>query len=307
MSTSPTVANPVDVTVLVVTYNHAPYVEQALRSVAAQETERSFEIIISEDCSTDETRALVTDFADRDSRARLLLSTRNLRSNDVVARGIRSAQGRYLCLLDGDDYWTSPTKLERQATLLDEDPTLSACFHNARVDRGDGRLEDLWTPVTQAARVTADEIWSGNPYATSAGMLRVSALDALGGWYDDFFPITDWPLYIICAEHGDIAFDDEPVAVYRLHDGGEFSSLPVQTKFEMMSSFYQRMDAALAHRSHDRATAGASRYFFDWARVFADQGDRKLGRSCLRLCLRAGGVGTSVGRREFGRCAWQLR
>jgi glycosyltransferase involved in cell wall biosynthesis len=297
----------VDVSVLVVTYNHAQYVEEALRSVAAQETERSFEIIISEDCSTDETRALVTDFADHEPRARLLLSTQNVRSNEVVARGIRSAKGRYLCLLDGDDYWTSPTKLDRQAALLDEDPTLSACFHNARVDRGDGRLHDLWTPETQAARVTAEEIWLGNPYATCAGMLRVSALGSLGSWYDDFFPITDWPLYILCAEHGDLAFEDEPVAVYRLHDGGEFSSLPTPTRFEMMSSFYRRMDAALSYRSHDRARAGASRYFFDWARVFANQGDRAMGRSCLRLCLRAGGVGTSVGRREFGRCAWQLR
>ena len=297
----------VDVSVVVVTYNHAQYVEEALQSVAAQETERSFEIIISEDCSTDETRALVTDFADREPRARLLLSTHNVRSNEVVARGIRSARGRYLCLLDGDDHWTSPTKLDRQAALLDQDPTLSACFHNAWVDRGDGRLHDLWTPSKQEARVGAEEIWLGNPYATCAGMLRVGALGSLGGWYDDLFPITDWPLYILCAEHGDIAFEDEPVGVYRLHDGGEFSSLPTMTRFEMMSSFYQRMDAALSHRSHDRAKAGASRYFFDWARVFANQGDRTMGRSCLRLCLRAGGVGTSVGRREFGRCAWQLR
>jgi glycosyltransferase involved in cell wall biosynthesis len=297
----------VDVSVVVVTYNHAPYVGQTLRSVANQETDRSFEIIISEDHSTDDTRAVVTDFAEHEPRARLLLSSHNLRSNEVVARGIRKANGRYVCLLDGDDYWTSPTKLDRQAAWLDSDPTLAACFHNARVDRGDGQLADLWTPANQAARVTRDEIWMGNPYATCAGMLRVSALRSLGSWYDDLFPITDWPLYILCADHGDIGFDDEPVGVYRLHEGGEFSSLPTQTRFEMMSSFYERMDAALSHRSHDRVKAGATRYFFDWARVFADQRDRAMGRLCLRLCRRAGGVGSAVGRREFVRCAWRLR
>lgn len=300
-------SNAVEVSVLVVTYNHAPYVGQALRSVAEQMTERPFEIIISEDHSTDDTRAIVTDFADHEPRARLLLSSHNLRSNEVVARGIRSAKGRYISLLDGDDYWTSTTKLDRQAAWLDEDPTLAACFHNAWADRGDGRLEDLWTPANQAARTSADEIWMGNPYATCAGMLRASALGSLDSWYDDFFPITDWPLYIIATEHGDIGFDNESVGVYRLHDGGEFSSLPTPTRFEMMSSFYDRMDAALAYRSHDRAKAGATRYFFDWAREFADQGNRAMGRSCLRLCLRAGGVGSSVGRREFGRCAWRLR
>jgi glycosyltransferase involved in cell wall biosynthesis len=297
----------VDVSVVVVTYNHGPYIAQSLRSVAEQETERSIEIIISEDHSTDDTRAIITDFAEHEPRARLLLSSHNLRSNEVVARGIRNASGRYLCLLDGDDYWTSASKLDRQAAWLDEDPTLSACFHNAWVDRGDGQLEDRWTPATQAARTAGDEIWMGNPYATCAGMLRVSALRSLGSWYDDFFPITDWPLYILCTEHGDIGFDDEPVGVYRLHDGGEFSALPTRTRFEMMSSFYERMDAALSHRSHDRAKAGATRYFFDWAGVFADRGDRTMGRLCLRLSLRAGGVGSAVGRREFGRCAWRLR
>jgi glycosyltransferase involved in cell wall biosynthesis len=297
----------VDVSVVVVTYNHGPYIAQSLRSVAEQETERSIEIIISEDHSTDDTRAIITDFAEHEPRARLLLSSHNLRSNEVVARGIRNASGRYLCLLDGDDYWTSASKLDRQAAWLDEDPTLSACFHNAWVDRGDGQLEDRWTPATQAARTAGDEIWMGNPYATCAGMLRVGALRSLGSWYDDFFPITDWPLYILCTEHGDIGFDDEPVGVYRLHDGGEFSALPTRTRFEMMSSFYERMDAALSHRSHDRAKAGATRYFFDWAGVFADRGDRTMGRLCLRLSLRAGGVGSAVGRREFGRCAWRLR
>jgi glycosyltransferase involved in cell wall biosynthesis len=302
-----TVDDAVDVSVVVATYNHAPFVMQSLQSVAEQQTERSFEIIISEDDSTDGTRALVTDFAAREPRARLLLSPRNLRSNEVIARGIRSARGRYLCLLDGDDYWTSPTKIDRQAAWLDADETLSACFHNAWVDPGDGRLRDVWTPPGQAARMAADEIWLGNPFATCAGMMRRSALRDLGSWYDDFFPITDWPLYVLCAEQGDLAFDDEPVGVYRLHEGSEFSSLPTRTRFEMMSSFYRRMDEALSHRSHDRAKAGASRYFFDWAGVFADRGERAMGRYCLRLCLRAGGVGSSVGRREFGRCAWRLR
>lgn len=297
----------VDVSVVVATYNHAPFVMQALRSVADQQTERSFEIIISEDDSTDGTRALVTAFAACEPRARLLLSPRNLRSNEVIARGIRSARGRYLCLLDGDDYWTSPTKLDRQAAWLDADQTLTACFHNAWVDRGDGRLEEMWTPPGQAARVARDEIWSGNPYATCAGMMRVSALRDLDSWYDDLFPITDWPLYILCSEHGDLAFDAEPVGVYRLHEGSEFSSLPTRTRFEMTSNFYRRMDEALSDRSHDRAKEGATTYFFDWAEVFADRGDRAMGRYCLRLCLRSGGVGSSVGRRKFARCAWRLR
>ena len=292
----------IEISVLVVTYNHAPFIGEALESVLAQRTDRAIEIIVSEDASTDGTRELVEEFAARDQRVRLLLSPRNLRSNEVVARGIRAARGRYICLLDGDDYWTSPTKLERQAAILDGNPDLSACFHNART------LPSLerWTPSTQPSRVALADIWLGNPFATCAGMMRASALSGLGDWYYDFFPITDWPLYILCAEHGDIRFEDEVVGAYRLHEGGLFSALPGTRKLDMIADFYRRMDAALGFRSHDRARAAASRYFFDWATSFAASGDRAMARLCLAHSLRGGGVGLSVGRAEWARSAWRL-
>ena len=297
----------VELTVLVVTYNHAPFIEQALDSVLAQETDRPVEIIISEDASTDATRKIVTAFAAREPRARLLLSPHNLRSNEVVARGIRCARGRYLSLLDGDDYWTSPSKLEDQASLLDGHPEASAWFHNAVVCRPDGETPERWTPASQPPVLTGSSIWDGNPFATCAGMIRVSALHGLGAWYDDFFPMTDWPLYVLCAERGEVRFNDEVVGAYRLHDGGLFSALPGRAKLEMIARFYPRMDQALAFRHHDLARAGASRFFFDWAEVYRAAGDRDTARFCLAQSRQAKGVGLSVGWRAWARCAWDLR
>ena len=126
-------SGPVDVSVVVVTYNHEQFIAQALDSVVAQRTDRPIEIIVSEDCSTDATTAIVTTFA----------AWRSANAVDAVdpqppvergrRAGIRAARGRYICLLDGDDYWISPTKVERQAALLDAEPDVSACFHNAAV------------------------------------------------------------------------------------------------------------------------------------------------------------------------------
>jgi len=297
----------IELTVLVVTYNHAPFIEQALDSVLAQQTDRPVEIIISEDASTDATREIVTAFAAREPRARLMLSPRNLRSNEVVARGIRNARGRYLCILDGDDYWTSPSKLERQAALLDAHPEITAWFHNAVICRPDGESQERWTASSQPERVTRSSIWHGNPFATCAGMIRISALQGLGAWYDGFFPMTDWPLYVLAAEHGDIRFDDEVVGGYRLHEGGLYSALPGKAKLEMIARFYPRMDEALAFRQHDLARAGASRFFFDWAEVYRADGDRRMARYCLEKSLRAKGVGLSVGWGAWARCAWRLR
>src|SRR5882757_3380448 len=108
---------PIDVSVIVVTYNHENFVAQAIESVLAQSTNRLLEVIISEDKSTDRTRDIVKDYARRDERIRLILSERNLRSNEVVGRALRSARGRYVCILDGDDYWLANDKLEQQATF----------------------------------------------------------------------------------------------------------------------------------------------------------------------------------------------
>lgn len=297
----------VELSVLVVTYNHAPFVEQALESVLAQRTDRPTEILLSEDASTDATRDIVTAFAAREPRARLLLSPHNLRSNEVVARGIRSARGRYLCLLDGDDYWTSPTKLDDQAALLDGHPDVSAWFHNAVICGPDGRSADRWTPASQRGVVTGSSIWQGNPFATCAGMIRTSALRGLGPWYDAFFPMTDWPLYVLCTEHGEVRFTDEAVGAYRLHEGGLVSALPGRAKLELIAGFYRGMDEALGFRRHDRARAGASRFFFDWAEAYRVSGDRELARFCLAESRRAGGVGLSVGWRAWARCSWDLR
>ncbi len=113
-------AGPTKVSVVVCTYNHAPFIDQALASVLGQDTSFRFEVIVSEDCSNDATRDIVLRWRDEHpDRIRLLLSERNLRSNEVVARGFRAATGEYVVLLDGDDYWTSPQKLQRQADFLD--------------------------------------------------------------------------------------------------------------------------------------------------------------------------------------------
>ena len=97
------------VSVLVMTYNHERFVAQALDSALMQEVAFDWEILVSEDCSTDRTREIVVEYARRHSdRIRLLLSERNVRSNYVVRRGIEAARGTYVALLDGDDFWTSP-------------------------------------------------------------------------------------------------------------------------------------------------------------------------------------------------------
>ena len=275
------------VSVLLMTYNHARFIADALDSVLMQETSFPFEIIISEDCSTDGTREIVKAYHNQYSeKLRLILSERNIASNAIVVRGIEAARGQYVALLDGDDYWVSPHKLQQQVELLDQHPECSICFHNARVIHDDGSKEPwLWNPADQPEITALKDILLDNYIATSTTMFRKGLFDHFPAWYDSFFPITDWALHILNAEHGKIAYINEVMGVYRYHSGGCYSPLSQAEKQAVTLEFMRRLNVCL-HFKYDRIIkTGISKYFIEWAEEYLRQGDIKAARRSFELYL----------------------
>jgi len=275
------------ITVLVMTYNHERFIGQALESALMQKTNFDYEILISEDCSTDRTREIVIEFQKaHPEKVRLLLSEKNIHSNEIVVRGIRAARGQYIALLDGDDYWTSPHKLQRQADFLDSHPECSLCFHNAKIfHEGDAREGRNWTPAGHKEISTLEDIWMGNFIATCSTMFRRGLIREIPEWYNDFFPITDWPLHILNAEHGKIGYVDEVMGVYRYHPGGLYSPFSETKKQEETLKFYRTINKHLNYRYNKIVNIAISRYFFEWAEEYKDRGDLQKMRSCLKACL----------------------
>jgi glycosyltransferase involved in cell wall biosynthesis len=279
----------------VITYNHERYIEAALASVFAQRTTRRLEVFVSEDRSTDRTLEVVRAFADTHGPINVLRSERNVASNAVLTRAVAAASGKYICLLDGDDFWTDVEKVEKQAEILDRAPSLSAVFHNATVvDEESRQIAERWTPAHQAELLDLPTLWEGNPFATCAGMLRRQPLARLGSWYDDFFPITDWPLYILCAASGPIAFYDAPVGGYRLHAAGMFSSLPTTGKLDQVAQFYRLMRRTVPPDQQSLRRDGETRYFFEWALAYERERNYRLALNCLARAARAAGPGGPV-------------
>jgi len=269
------------VTSLIVTYNHAAYIETAIESALAQQTECRHEILISEDCSTDGTREIVRTYAERHpERIRLLLSDTNLHSNEVVARGFRAATGDFVALLDGDDYWLGQDKLQRQVDFLTAHPACALCFHNARTETGDPEKTWNWTDDRQPEITTLEDILRGNYIATCSAMFR-RGLVTIPAWYADFFPITDWPLYILHAEKGDIGYIDEVMGVYRLHPEGLFSPASQDEKHAAIHRFYLKMNDCLERRLEPQLHAGMFRYFIEWAEAYRARGDVVRASRCL--------------------------
>ncbi len=283
-------ADTMKASIVVVTYNHAHFIGKALSSVVEQRTDFDFEIIISEDASTDDTTDIVREWQARyPGKIRLILSERNVRSNRVIARGFEAARGDYVALLDGDDFWASPDKLARQVAILDADPGLSLCFTNAQVvDPSGAPMGRLWTPETIGERLTLADLWQGNPFATCGSLFRRVCVPVIPDWYDGFFPVTDWPLYILFAEHGDIGFLPESMGAYRLHPGGLYSAQADSEKLASMDRLFRRLEKCLDRRHLAGLRAGHHRYFLDWSREHLGRGDTPLARLSLEYARNHG-------------------
>ena len=273
----------VAVSVLVVAYNHEQFVGQALESVLAQRLLQPFEILVSEDCSTDATRAIVQEYARRHpDLIRLLLSERNLCSNEVLARGFRAARGRYVALLDADDYWTSSDKLRAQVGFLDGHPDCTICFHNVQVvDERSQSLGRLWNGPDQPEVSGLYELLRGNFIATSSVVYRRAAIAEVPLWYERF-SITDWPLHVIYALEGRIGYLNRTLGAYRLHPGGLFSTLDERQKLEANADFYRRLRACSSGPLAAEVARGQRDYFLGWVEEFRRRGDRSMQMRCLR-------------------------
>lgn len=115
-------ADPV-VSIRMITYNHAPYIADAIEGVAAQRCGFPIELVIGEDCSTDQTREIcLASQRKYPHLIRLLVSGQNVgwRANGLRVR--QRSRGKYVAWCEGDDYWHSPLKLQKQVDLLERRP-----------------------------------------------------------------------------------------------------------------------------------------------------------------------------------------
>ena len=149
----------VKVSVIFITYNHAKYVERALRSVLEQETDFDFEVIVGEDCSTDNTREIIKKVSDEyPGKCKLLFREKNLgRPTLNVYQTTMECSGEYIAYLEGDDYWSDRKKLQKQIDFLDAHKEYIACTHTCQL------IDENSEPITDAEMLKVSDLynWSG--------------------------------------------------------------------------------------------------------------------------------------------------
>jgi glycosyltransferase involved in cell wall biosynthesis len=246
------------VSVAMITYNHEKFIEQSVESVMMQQTNFPFELVISEDCSTDRTRELVLGLQKKyPERIRLLLPERNLGAKQNWLQNLQACDGEYIAMLEGDDFWISQDKLKQQVELLDKNPAFSACFTRAEVITNGASSKPHSIPANNPARkvLTTDDLIERNSIPTCSLLFRnvVLELDL-----EPFRPLAmgDWPLNVLLSLRGLIGYSNKVMAAYRQHDGGIWTGRDEAARLVETVKFYvilkQVLPAKYAHRLSER-------------------------------------------------------
>lgn len=212
------------VSIAMITYNHEKFIAKALDSILMQQVNFEYEIVIGEDCSTDSTRDIVINYQNHyPEKIRLLLPETNLGMLKNFVQTLSACQGEYIALLEGDDYWTSPNKLQKQVNFMDNHPNYATCFHNVTVVYENGKLDaGNCCRLYQKEIFTLEDLMLENFIETCSTMFRRGLFSEFPDW---FFTLKqgDWPLHIFNAEYGNIGYINEVMGVYRIHQGGVWS------------------------------------------------------------------------------------
>ncbi|HXB71939.1 MAG TPA: glycosyltransferase [Candidatus Acidoferrales bacterium] len=228
-----------------VTYNHEKFINSAIESVISQRVGFRYELVIGEDCSTDRTREIVKSYEARNQHLiRTQLHSQNQGAQECFLQALWACRGRYVAILEGDDYWTSPHKLQTQVDILERHPEFSICCHRAKVIYENGNQEPWEYPMLDRTVLTLEDLLRENFIPTCSTMFRLGLLIDIPEWYRKVI-VADWALHLLLAQYGDIALIPETMSVYRVHGGGSWSKLDASTMARHRLGLFRQLEGYL--------------------------------------------------------------
>lgn len=213
----------VDISVLMTTFNHESYIEQAINSVLSQNFDGRIEIVVADDASQDNTVDRVIRLQATDSRIRLCASDRRLGVSRNFARALSYARGTYIAILDGDDYWIDPLKCQRQVDFLRLHPEAVGSFEAVFiVDQAGNTLHEHRAAQVGTVLSQIDFV-AGYPLTSQTLMLRRRACEVFPEWAYAT-PCQDWVISWIASASGAVVCTGDFSAAYRQSASGVWTS-----------------------------------------------------------------------------------
>lgn len=231
-------------TVLLISYNHRDYISKAIESVLEQKTEYEFIIKIFDDASTDGTQNIIREYAEKyPDKIIPYLNDKNMGAQENILQAYKSVDTKYCCLLECDDYWCDPNKLQIQIDALEKHPECSFSSHNTicvNINDKYRKKEDKKLLV-QNKKLKELSIISLNDvrvlkhnYLThiSSRIIRTNAID-----WNELKNIEDL-LYDNCQFYylllkGKMYYIDKVMSVYNMNNASSFSGAKISKKIRV--------------------------------------------------------------------------
>jgi len=223
-----------EVVVCVTAYNLEKYISKALDSALIQITNFNYIIYVSEDKSTDSTLNILLDYQSRFPNTVFISSNKNnLGMMPNYLQTIERTNSRYIAILDGDDYWISPNKLQMQYDFLEGNPDYSLCWHDATI------VDPNETPIS-----TFSNRFKGRDYSSFFDLKQVVKWKVLGATsslffrnYKSKFPLwtrnlygTEVIIFMAMRQKGLLKYSDKNYSCYRVHTSSQEASFDKVSK-----------------------------------------------------------------------------
>lgn len=221
-------SNDIVVSVCCITYNHEPYIKDCLDGFLKQKTNFKFEVLIHDDASTDKTAEIIREYEEKyPDIIKPIYQTENQWSKGVkISRAYNypRAQGEFIAICEGDDYWYDEYKLQKQVDFLKQNPECIGTIAGAKIiDYSKNMSEQIYYPTEKSRYITLEEaIKHGTQYHTATYFFRKSILE-----HNTFGELNlgfgDYTLVLNLALHGKVYAFHELFSVYRYATRGSWT------------------------------------------------------------------------------------
>lgn len=210
--------NKILISVIIPSYNRANTVGETIESIVAQKVNAVVEIVIGDDCSTDNARDVLLGYKEKyPDIIRLIFHKHNMGLGANWATCVKECRGKYICNCDNDDYWHNPNKLQLQLDYMERHPQSNVLFTDYRWQHRDTGVTKEVIAYINKNRLLQDVVWGDgrSRYNNATVMYRANFLKLhlnLDEWIEWKFSLQDWNAWVILAAYTDFDILHESTA-----------------------------------------------------------------------------------------------
>lgn len=206
------------ISVVIPSYNRADSVGQTIDSILAQKVDADVEIVIGDDCSTDNAREVLMRYKEQHPNViRLIFHEQNMGLGANWATCVKACRGKYICNCDNDDYWHNEHKLQIQLDYMESHPDSNICITNHRThNRTTGEIRECKAEIDRSVDIQT-AMWHSGHFCNATIMYRADFMKAhldLDEFIKRRLSLQDWPAWVILTAYTDIDVLPESTATF---------------------------------------------------------------------------------------------